>query len=713
VPAGARGLASRSPSPDRANGQAPRCEQVDYYHGERVEDPYRLLEDLGNPETRAWVERQNEVTEAFLAALPHREEIRARLEELWDHPTVGVPFCRGDRWFQYRNSGLQDQAVLWVMASPEGDQARPLLDPNELAGNGAVSVPVIDVSRDGSQLAYATSDAGSDWLTWHFREVWSGRVLPDMLQWCRSGTAAWAPDGAAFYYAATTRPRAGREHLERTGPLRLLRHVLGTEQAADTVVFEAEEHPEWLASLSVSDDGRFAVVTVHVGTAPEARVEVVDLSSPASGRQVLLDGFSCRAEVVGNVGTTFYLVTDDGAERRRLVAVELERPGAASRREVVAESQALLLGARHCGGRLVCHHLEDACSKLSVYELDGRLVQELAVPELASVRCGYDDPAAGLEGQAGSPLVHYETASFTDPGTIWQYDARTGQTRALDRAPTAFAGEGFVTERVLVPASDGAAVPLFLARRRDVVPNGERPVLLYGYGGFDIAVTPDFSKSAAVFMERGGVFATAVLRGGGEYGRSWYDAGRLGNKQRVFDDFCDCARWVVASGWSNASRIAINGASNGGLLVGACLSRHPALFGAAVPEVGVMDMLRFHKFTIGWAWKSDYGDPDDPVGYRWARNYSPLHNLVAGRRYPPTMVMTGDHDDRVVPGHSLKFAAALAAAQHPGGPPVLLRVETSAGHGQGKPTSRAIVERADMLAFVDWAVSASSSLPGK
>ena len=435
---------------------------------------------------------------------------------------------------------------------------------------------------------------------------------------------------------------------------------------------------------------------------------MLDLSRPKLEFVPLVDDFSCSAEPVANVGTTFFLVTDDSAPRQRLVTVDLERPGRQNWREVLGEAEAVLLGARNCGGRLVCHYLQDACSRLSVFELDGSPVCELPLPALASVVQG-NGGGSGIEGRAESSLAHFEVSSFTDPGTLWSHDLVTGQTRVLRAAASHIATtDDYVSEQIMVTASDGARVPLFLTRRHDVTPGGDVPVLLYGYGGFNIAITPKFDKANTLFVERGGVLAVAALRGGGEYGRGWHDAGRLAQKQRVFDDFCDCARWIASSGWSRPEKIAINGASNGGLLVGACLTQHPELFGAAVPEVGVMDMLRFDKFTIGWAWKSDFGDPDDPEQYRWLRAYSPLHNIEPGTDYPPTLVMTGDHDDRVVPGHSFKFAAALQAGQRPDDPtPLLIRVGTSAGHGLGKPTSKSIAERTDVLAFLDAALGAN------
>jgi len=687
----------------------PRGQQVDDYHGECIADPYRWLEDTNDPETLNWVKRQNERTEAFLSRAPTREAIRARLTQIWDYPKAGAPFERGGRWFQARNSGLQDQSVLYVMAAPDDEAGEVLLDPNLWSEDGTVAVPNISVSEDGSLLAYATSAEGSDWTTWHVRDVATKVDRADVVEWSKFGTASWRRDGSGFYYSAIERPKAGEEYTGKVGELRIFFHALGTAQSDDNLVFEAPPGREWVPHASVSEDGNFLVISISIGTAPQNRLEVLDLSRPGLEFVPLVEDFESTADVVTNVGTTFFFVTDDNAPRQRLVAVDLERPGRRNWREVLGERDAVLLGARNCGGRLVCHYLQDACSRLSVFELDGSPVAELALPSVASVVQGIDG-GPGIEGRAESRLVHFEVSSFTDPGTLWSHDLATGQTRVLRPAAGPIPSDEYVSEQMMVTASDGALVPLFLTRRHDVRPTKDVPVLLYGYGGFNIAITPHFDKANTLFIERGGLLAVAVLRGGGEYGRAWHDAGRLAKKQRVFDDFCDCARWLTSSGWSRPERIAINGVSNGGLLVGACLTQHPELFGAAVPEVGVMDMLRFHKFTIGWAWKSDFGDPDDPEQYRWLRAYSPLHNIEPGADYPPTLVLTGDHDDRVVPGHSFKFAATLQAGQRPDDPtPLLIRVGTSAGHGLGKPTSKSIAERADVLAFLDAALGDSRS----
>lgn len=679
-----------------------RGEDVDILHGQPVSDPYRWLEDTSSAQTSAWVAAQNGRTEAFLSTLGPRQEMADELSRLWDYRRADPPVHRGQHWCQWRNSGLQDQPVLYVMTSP-ADVGRPLLDPNTLSPDGTVSVTATALSEDGSLLAYATSEAGSDWRTWRVRRVATGSDLDDVVEWSKYSEVAWKKDGSGFYYTAFAPPAPGTELTAGTGQRSIRFHALGTPQAEDQVAYDAPSEPEWEPWAGVSDDGRYLVVAITKGTAPETRTEIFDLEAPSAPATVLVPDFSCQTWVVANLGTTFFLITDDQAERRRVVAVDLERPGREHWREVIPEQAAVLRGAAHCGGKLVCHYLEDACSRLRAYEFDGAPGQEVAVPATSSVGAQIER-SVEIVGRPEDPVFYFACESFTDPGSIWSHNLATGSTSLVQASTLALDLGETVTELVFVTASDGARVPMFLTRRSDLARDGEAPALLYGYGGFDIAITPSFNRADALFVRRGGLLATACLRGGGEYGRSWHNAGRLQNKQRVFDDFCDCARWLASSGWSRPGRTAINGGSNGGLLVGACLTQHPELFGAAIPEVGVLDMLRFHRFTIGWAWKSDYGDPEDADDFKVLLSYSPLHNVRPGVNYPPTLVMTGDHDDRVVPGHSFKFAAALQAAQADSDAPILIRVETSTGHGMGKPTSKSIAERVDMLAFLEWAL---------
>lgn len=692
------------PYPDARLGN-----DADDYHGEVVADPYRWLEDADSAETAAFVKAQNEVTEAFLEGVSTREEIRRRMAELWSFPRYGVPFERGGRWFQFRNSGLQDQKVLYVMSGPD-DEGRVLLDPNALSEDGTIAVTAYEVSPDGGLLAYATSSAGSDWKIWHVCSVGDGTDLADRVEWAKYSGASWSGDGSGFYYSAPDRPEPGTELQAESRNLRVLRHRLGTPREDDALVFEAPDEPDWMPFATVTDDGRYLVVAIESGTFPESQLHVLDLEHSELGLRPIVGDFSAFAELVTNVGSTFFVLSGSGAERHRVVAIELDDPSPDRWREIIPETEGTLVGARHCGEHLVCHYLEDAHSVLRVHDLEGAFVTDVPLPGLVSLFDRDEEPDS-IRGRPGSPLVFFKVTSFLEPGSIWRHDLASGETSIVRPSAAAFDPAGYVTELVFAISDDGTNVPLFVSRRRDVTPTGDVPVLMHGYGGFNVSTTPSFGVQTAVWMERGGVFAEAVLRGGGEYGKAWHDAGRLANKQNVFDDFCACARYFTESGWSRPGRTAITGGSNGGLLVGACITQHPELFGAAVPEVGVLDMLRYHKFTIGWAWKSDFGDPDDPDQYPWARAYSPLHHVVAGTKYPPTLIMTGDHDDRVVPGHSLKFAAAMqaAAAVVPGAGPILLRVETSAGHGFGKPTSKQIAERTDVLAFLEAALGLSGA----
>jgi len=687
---------------DRRYPPARVSDHVDDHFGELVSDPYRWLEDTYSSETGAWVKAENELTEAFLAGVASRDEIRARLTELSDYPRFGVPFQRGQHWFQMRNSGLQDQPVLFVMERPD-ETGRLLLDLNALSPDGTVAVTGLEATEDGSKIAYATSSAGSDWKTWHVREVATGSDLEDLVEWSKFSSAAWRKDNSGFFYSALEPPREGSEFLDESRLPRIFLHVLGTQQSEDQLFFSAPSEDEWLPHETVSDDGRFLIVSISRGTNSEAQLHLLDLEDPKGGYRLLVDDFASKAIVVTNVGTTFYLLTDHEAERQRIVSVDLDHPNRERWRQVIPETEDCLVSAYFFGGKLVCHYLHHATSLLRVFELDGSHVHDIALPAMTALSGSKADTEA-IEGRPDSSVVHFELVSFTESGSLWSHDLATSETH-LVRASEARIEPGLlVTQQVFVTSDDGTKVPLFLAHRRDVAANGDAPALLYGYGGFDVPITPEFSARRALWMERGGLLAVAVLRGGGEYGKTWHDAGRLTNKQNVFDDFCACARWLANSGWSRRERIAINGGSNGGLLVGACLTQHPELFGAAVAEVGVLDMLRFHKFTIGWAWTSDFGDPDDPEQYRWLRAYSPLQNVRPGMQYPATLLMTGDHDDRVVPGHSFKFAAALQDAQG-GDEPILIRVETSTGHGAGKPTTKLIAESTDMLAFLEEAMA--------
>ena len=679
---------------------ARRSDVVDDHFGEKVADPYRWLEDPDDPETRAWIEAENALTESVLAGAPGRADIRARITELWDYPKFGVPFERGGRWFQTRNSGLQSQSVLYVSHSVE-DEGGVLLDPNLLSTDGTAALTGLEVTRDGNLAAYALSESGSDWMTWYVRDVESGHDLPDRIEWSKFSLAAWTRDGAGFYYSGLDRPVAGSEYREESRGLSVRFHLLGTPQADDRVVFAAPDQPDWLPRAEVSEDGRYLIITINRGTAPENDLLIVDLEERDGHPVGLSTGFKAKSVFVGNDRTRVFVLTDLDAERGRVVAADLERPDAAWK-EIIPENPDTLLDVQPCGGKFVCHYLRHAHSVLRIHEPTGPLLREVAPPGFVSI---VGDPLGhgSVEGRPERAVFYFQAVSFVESGALWSHNVATGDTALVRGSGSLIDPQKFVTEQAFATSSDGTQVPMFLTRRRDIGADGNQKVLLYGYGGFDIPLTPSFGVTFATWLDRGGVLAVANLRGGGEYGRGWHDAGRLANKQNVFDDFSACARWLAGT-WSQPEHIGISGGSNGGLLVGASITQHPELFGAAVADVGVFDMLRFHKFTIGWAWKSDYGDPDDPEQYAWLRAYSPLHNIRDGVCYPPTLILTGDHDDRVIPGHSLKFAATIQAAQACDAP-LLLRVETSAGHGLGKPTGKLIDEAADRVTFLELALA--------
>jgi len=674
----------------------PRADQVDDYHGTLVADPYRPLEDTDAPESRRWIEAENELTEAFLAGVRARGEIRERLTELWNFPRAGAPWRRGPFWFQLRNTGLQNQDVLWRSDAPDG-AGQVLLDPNVINDAGTTSISALSISPSGGLAAAALSYAGSDWLRWRIRDVETGEDLPDRIEWSKFTSAAWTHDEAGFFYARFPEPEADSLLSALEAPNRnmeLRYHRLGTDSTSDPIVYANPDEPEWGFLPEVSEDGRTLIVTVWRGTDPETRIYVADLANSPERAVVrpLLDRADAFYWQIATLGRTAYLKTDLHAPNSRIVAIDVDDPS--SLREIVPEGPDALENVALVGGRLAIDYLHDAHHRLAVFDLDGTPAYDVELPGIGAIE--------ELRGEPGDDELFLTFTTFASPRRVLGVRLADGRVRELGRPALAWDPDAYVTEQVFATSADGTLVPLFLSHRRDVAPTGEMPTLLYGYGGFQIAIGPTFKPEWLAWMERGGLLAVASLRGGAEYGRAWYEAGRLAHKQNVFDDFAACARWLASSGWTSAARIGISGRSNGGLLVGASITQHPELYGAAIAEVGVMDMLRFHRFTIGWGWTSDYGSPDDPEQFGWLHRYSPLHN-IRETRYPPTLVTTGDHDDRVVPGHSLKFAAALQAAQR-GDAPILARIDTDAGHGAGKPVAKLIDERADVLTFLEGSI---------
>ena len=678
---------------------ARRDAMTDVHHGVSVEDPYRWLEDADAPDTRDWIAAQNRITEAWLEQVEDRDEIRSRLTELTNHPRAGAPWRRGDRWFVLRNTGLQNQDVLWTMPAADA-QGEVLLDPNLLSADGTVALTALAATDDGSLLAYATSAAGSDWMEWRVRDVETGQELGDLVRWSKFSSAAWAPDNSGFFYARYDEPAQGEAFEQLNRDQQVYFHRMGTPQEADRLVYARPDQPEWgFGALQTSTDDRYLVIEVTWGTRTQNRLYILDLHDPDADVVELLDDFDASYHFIGNVGTTLYLRTDLDAPLGRIIAVDVERPEREHWREVVAEGTDNLERVHLVGGRLLGVYLHHAAHRLRWFTLDGQPDGEIELPGIGAVD--------SLTGRFEDRACCFTFTTFTEPTVVFRHDIDSDATDVLHRVAVG-SDVPLVTEQHFVVSSDGTKVPVFLVRRADVAADAKAPAWLYGYGGFNIPITPICKNEWLVWVERGGVLAVANLRGGGEYGQAWHDAGRLANKQQVFDDAIAVAEWLEAEGWAGPGKVAIHGRSNGGLLAAACLTQRPDLFGAAVPEVGVLDMLRFEAFTIGWAWASDYGSVADEEQFQALLAYSPLHRIVAGTAYPPTLITTGDHDDRVVPGHSFKFAAALQSAQG-GGAPILIRIDTSAGHGVGKPTDKLIEERADVVAFLSAALGGARS----
>jgi prolyl oligopeptidase len=668
-----------------------KVEQVDDYHGIKVADPYRWLEDADSPETKAWVEAQNKVTFGFLESIPERARLRERLTQLWNYEKFGVPFREGDRYFFTRNDGLQNQSVLYVGRTPDDPQARVLLDPNTLSADGTVALTNYAVSDDGKLLAYGLATAGSDWNEWRVRNVETGEDLPDRLQWVKFSGASWTKDGRGFFYSRYDEPKEGNLLQSTNYYQKLYYHRVGTPQSADELVYERRDHKEWGFGGYVTDDGRYLGIVVTMGTSPKNLFFYKDLTNPEAKVVELIPDFIADFTPVGNDGTTFYFRTDWEAPRGRLIAIDATRPERANWREIIPQSRDTLEAVRWVGGRFIALYLSDAKTQVRMFDREGKFVQEIALPGIGT--------AVGFGGKPEATETFYAFTSFTQPTSIYRYDFATGKSTLLRQPKVAFDPGAYVTQQVFYKSKDGTRIPMFIVHRKGLRRDGKNPTLLYGYGGFNISLTPSFSPARIAWLEMGGVLAIPNLRGGGEYGEEWHQAGTKLKKQNVFDDFIAAAEWLIREKYTQPARLAIQGGSNGGLLVGACMTQRPELFGAALPAVGVLDMLRFNKFTIGWAWESDYGSPQNPEEFKALYAYSPLHNLKPGTRYPATLITTADHDDRVVPAHSFKFAAALQAA-HKGDAPVLIRIETRAGHGAGKPTSKLIEETADVWAFL-------------
>lgn len=664
-----------------------KVDTVDVYFGTQVPDPYRWLENDTTAATAAWVEAQNQVTNDYLAQIPFREPLLKRLTDLANYEKIGAPFKKNGKYYFYKNDGLQNQSVLYVQDALNGEP-RVFLDPNKLSDDGTVALTGISFSNQGQYAAYTISRSGSDWTEIYVMDVATGKLLDDHIEWAKFSDASWQGDG--FYYSAYDAPKKGKEFSNVNENHKVYFHKIGEPQSADKLVYQNPAHPKRFYSADMSKDERI-LFFYEAGAGRGNNLFMKNLTKAGAPIVQLTTDFDYNYSPVEVIGDKIYLYTNYGAPKGRIMVADINRPMLAEWQELVPESEAVLSGMQVIGGKLFLTYDKDASNHAYVYSLEGKQLQEIALPSLGSV---------GFSGDKDDKECFFGFTSFTFPGTTYQYDMDKN-TYELYRAPKVqFNSDDFVTEQIFFASKDGVKVPMFLTYKKGLKKDGNNPVYLYGYGGFNISLNPGFSTSRIPFLENGGIYAQVNLRGGGEYGEEWHVAGTKMQKQNVFDDFIAAAEYLIKDQFTNPEKIAIVGGSNGGLLVGACMTQRPDLFRVAIPQVGVMDMLRYHKFTIGWNWASDYGTSEDSREmFEYLKGYSPLHNLKPGTQYPATMVTTADHDDRVVPAHSFKFAAALQAAND-GTNPTLIRIDSKAGHGAGKPISKVLEEQADTYGFI-------------
>lgn len=671
----------------------PRSEKIDHtdnYHGTSVSDPYRWLEDdvRVSDKVGKWVDAQNSVTNAYLKALPDREKIEARLKALWNYERMGTPFKEGDQYFFLRNDGLQNQSVLYMLDDLEGDP-RAVLDPNNWSADGTLALGGLAISPNGRYLAYGIQDGGSDWRTYKIKDLESGEDLDEVLEWLKFTQAAWAADNSGFYYGRYPAPKEGEALQSLNLNKKIYFHRVGTPQSQDQLVYERPDQPDWDLGAEQSEDGRWLVISAARGTDFRNRIFVKDLMSDGEISEIVGD-FKAGYSFLGSDNALLYFVTTENAPNRRVVSIDMSEPADNAFREILPEAELAAQSIQFIGNRLIVEYLEDAKSVIKVFAKDGSLERVVQLPGVGSVR--------SISGDDNEPEAFFSYSSFNTPPAIYRLNVTNGQTEEWKRAEVDFDPQAYEVKQVFFTSKDGAKIPMFIAHKKGIDLTEGAPTLLYGYGGFGISLSPDFSVSRLAWMEMGGVFALANLRGGGEYGEAWHKAGTKLDKQNVFDDFIAAGEYLISQGYTKPKQLAVQGGSNGGLLVGAVINQRPDLFGAALPAVGVMDMLRFHKFTAGRYWVDDYGSSDDPEEFEAILAYSPYHNLSA-TDYPAVLVTTADRDDRVVPGHSFKYAARIQEL-HTGQSPVLIRIETRAGHGSGKPTEMIIEEVADKWAFL-------------
>jgi prolyl oligopeptidase len=685
----ATSVAAQTKAPSMIYPQTTRGDTVDEQFGVKVADPYRWLENDVRTDAAVakWVADENEVTNAYLASLPGRGIFAVRMKQLLDYERFGVPVKKGGRYFYMRNSGLQNQAVLYVRDTLDGT-GRILIDPNAWAKDGATALGEWVPSEDGTHILYSVQDGGTDWRTVKILDVATGAIAADTVEWVKFSNLSWAKDGSGFYYSRFAAPAEGAKFQALNENQQVFFHKLGTAQPTDRLIYATPDAPKRGHSAQVTEDGNWLVITTTEGTDNRYEITILDLTDPAAKPRTIVKGLENEWSLAGNVGSTFYWTTNKDAPRLRIVSMGV-RQAAPAIHEVVPQDKAVLEGAGIVGGKLIASYLVDVKSELRRYGLDGKPDGVVALPGIGSV--------AGTSGAADDDELFYAFTSFATPTTIYRYDLKTGTAIAWAKPKVAFDPGLYEVSQRFYASKDGTKVPMFIVRRKDL-PAGPAPTLLYAYGGFNVSMNPAFSAARIAWLEQGGVLAVANIRGGGEYGKAWHDGGRLTHKQNVFDDFITAGEDLIAQGITSKDKLAIQGGSNGGLLVGAVVNQRPDLFAAALPQVGVMDMLRFDRFTAGRYWVDDYGYPSKEADFRVLRAYSPYHNIRSGQDYPAIMVTTADTDDRVVPGHSFKYTAALQAAQI-GPKPHLIRIETRAGHGSGKPTDKVIAEAVDSWAF--------------
>ncbi len=675
--------------------ESPKVDTVHTYFGTEVPDPYNWLENDTSAETEAWVHAQNEVTQAYLAQIPYRQQLADRLTELINYPRVGEPIKVGDYIFISKNDGLQDQSVIYYKKGDDGEE-QVFLDPNAMSESGTVSVNLLGASDDDRYIAYSMSEAGSDWSTIHVREIATNTEQGDVLKWCKFSGASWYGNG--FFYSRYPTPAEGTELSATSDFHTVYFHELGTPQSADQLIYRNEDNPRLYHYGYMTEDNEYFIFYEAQGT-EGVNVYFQEPERLDEGFIPFTNDFASKSSVVDFKNGRFLLVTDLDAPMRRVVAVDPRQPDPAHWQTIVPERDVYLASVSTGGGQMFAEYLERAVSKIYRMNYDGSEAAEIALPGAGS--------AGGFSGEKDQKTLYYSYTGFTDPGSIYAYDVASGSSEIYYQAELKFNPEDYESRQVFYKSKDGTEISMFLVHRKGLELNGTNPTLLYGYGGFNISLTPSFSSIRLMFLESGGVFAMPNLRGGGEYGEEWHRAGMLQQKQNVFDDFIAAAEYLIAEGYTSSENLAIMGGSNGGLLVGACMTQRPELFAVAVLSVGVLDMLRYHKFTVGWGWVPEYGSSEESAEmFQYLYGYSPLHNVQAGTAYPATLVVTGDHDDRVVPAHSFKFAATLQE-NHSGPNPTLIRIETDAGHGAGKPISKIIEEQADIYSFLLWNTEAN------